>query len=129
MLKHQVKENKSLYHTPSGVFHIAKQYFIAKLFHKSEGFISLKNDTVKTVSFFLVEARGVVLEFCKVFRNGSYVTLCKILRSPLKNAPPEHFSLRSTPILCPPKSIATSNDVAILFVYGLQKRYFRYYCV
>ena len=52
MLKHQVKENKSLYHTPSGVFHIAKQYFIAKLFHKSEGFISLKNDTVKTVSFF-----------------------------------------------------------------------------
>ena len=55
--------------------------------------------SVEDASRFLAEAEGFVLEFCKAFRIGFNVMLCKILRSPFTKQLTGLFcSLRSNPI-------------------------------
>ena len=36
-------------------------------------------------SYFFGGGKGFALEFCKAFRIGFYIMLCKILRSPFQN--------------------------------------------
>ena len=55
--------------------------------------------STQDASRFLAEAEGFVLEFCKAFRIGFNVMLCKILRSPFTKQLTGLFcSLRSNPI-------------------------------